>query len=110
VVNLEPGVVIKHGDLKVIAGHGMPSQRHHEPGDLYVKVSVRFPDNIDQESISLLDRALPPRKPMEKFEKNISLEEVTMEDADNRTRRSMHDHDESMDGDHDEARVQCANQ
>jgi DnaJ family protein A protein 2 len=88
----------------------MPSQRHHEPGDLYVKVSVRFPDNIDPESISLLDRALPPRKPMEKIGKNILLEEVTMEDADNRTRRSMHDRDESMDGDHDEARVQCANQ
>lgn len=110
VVNLEPGIVVKHGDLKVIPGQGMPSQRHHEPGDLYVKISVRFPDSIDPESIALLNRALPLRKPMDKFEKNVLLEEVTMEDADTRTRRRMHNHDEGMDDEHDEARVQCANQ
>ena len=88
----------------------MPSQRHHEPGDLYVKVSVRFPDTIDPESISLLNRALPPRKPMDKFEKGVVLEEATMEDADNRTRRSMDNQDETMDDGREEARVQCANQ
>ncbi|KAK2460521.1 hypothetical protein APHAL10511_006991 [Amanita phalloides] len=110
VVNLEPGVVVKHGDLKVIPGQGMPSQRHHEPGDLYIKISVRFPDSIDLENIALLNNALPPRKSMEKFEKKVVLEEVAMEDADTRTRRNLHNHDESMDDDRDEARVQCANQ
>ncbi|EEB98026.1 hypothetical protein MPER_02543, partial [Moniliophthora perniciosa FA553] len=54
VVKLEPGEVIKHGDLKVIHGQGMPSQRHHEPGDMYVKLTVSFPDSIPQESIPLL--------------------------------------------------------
>lgn len=110
IVNLERSSVVKHGDLKVIPGHGMPSQRHHEPGDLYVKISVRFPDSIDPECILHLERALPPRKPIDKFEKNVLLEEVTTSDADTRQRRGMYNHDESMEEEHDEARVQCANQ
>ena len=86
----------------------MPSQRHHEPGDLYVKLNVKFPDTIDPSAIPLLERALPPRKPVEKFDKNIIIEDVTLDDVDTRTRGSLHD--EPMDEDHDEPRVQCANQ
>lgn len=86
----------------------MPSQRHHEPGDLYVKLSVKFPETIDQASIPLLERALPPRKPIEKFEKNIILEEVSLDDMDTRSRGGIQD--EPMDEDRDEPRVQCANQ
>ncbi|KIL69507.1 hypothetical protein M378DRAFT_20903 [Amanita muscaria Koide BX008] len=111
IVHLEPGIVIKHGDLKVIPGQGMPSQRHHEPGDLYIKISVRFPDTINTESITQLERALPPRNTIEKFDKKVVLEEVIMSDADSRQRRGMYNnHDESMEDEHDEGRVQCANQ
>ncbi|KAF8061442.1 hypothetical protein FPV67DRAFT_1509004 [Lyophyllum atratum] len=105
IVNLEPGEVIKHGELKVIRGQGMPSQRHHEPGDLYVKISVKFPDSIDQEAIPLLERALPPRNPIPTFDKNIQLEEVHLEEPDTRGMG-----DDRMDEDSDEPRVQCANQ
>ncbi|KAF9002041.1 hypothetical protein BDQ17DRAFT_570901 [Cyathus striatus] len=108
IVKLEPGEVVKHGELKVIHGQGMPSQRHHEPGDMYVKLNVKFPDAIDLEAIPLLERALPPRNPLPKFDKSTMLEEVTMDDADTRTRGGIHD--EPMDEDHDEPRVQCANQ
>ncbi|PPQ81596.1 hypothetical protein CVT26_013571 [Gymnopilus dilepis] len=107
-VRIEPGEVVKHGELKVIHGQGMPSQRHHEPGDLYVKLNVKFPDTIDPSAIPLLERALPPRKPVEKFDKNVIIEDVTLDDVDTRTRGSLHD--EPMDEDHDEPRVQCANQ
>jgi len=86
----------------------MPSQRHHEHGDLYIKLTVKFPDTIEQASIPLLERALPPRTPLEKFEKNVLLEEVTLDDADTRSRGGIQD--ESMDEDRDEPRVQCANQ
>ncbi|KAF8633716.1 hypothetical protein AX17_004374 [Amanita inopinata Kibby_2008] len=110
VVKLDPGLVVKNGDLKVIHGQGMPSQRHHEPGDLYVKISVRFPDSIDPPLIPLLERALPPRTPTENFGKNTIFEEVALKDADSQTRGGVHNHDESMDEDHDEPRVQCANQ
>lgn len=86
----------------------MPSQRHHEPGDLYIKLSVKFPDTIDAASIPLLERALPPRKPLEKLEKNVILEEVILDNAETRSRGGISD--DAMDEDHEEPRVQCANQ
>jgi len=107
-VKLEPGEVVKHGDLKVIHGQGMPSLRHHEPGDMYVKLSVKFPDSIDLPAIPLLERALPPRRPLEKFEKGVMLDEVHLDDADTRSRAGMRE--DAMDEDQDEPRVQCANQ
>lgn len=95
----------------MIHGQGMPSQRHHEPGDLYVKLEVKFPDSIPLEVIPLLERALPPRQPMETFEKNILIEEVHLDDVDTRsTRRQGGTSDDRMEEDAGEPRVQCANQ
>lgn len=87
----------------------MPSYRHHEPGDLYVKLNVKFPDTIDESALPLLERALPPRKPIEKFEKSVIFEEVALEDVDTRSSGGRI-REEAMDEDHDEPRVQCANQ
>lgn len=100
------------GELKAIPNQGMPSQRHHEPGNLYVKLNVAFPDSIDPVSIPLLERALPPRYPVEKFDKQVVLEEVSMEAPPEGHSRHRGDdmRDDSMDEDHDEPRVQCANQ
>jgi len=86
----------------------MPSQRHHEPGDLYVKLLVKFPETISQSVIPLLERALPPRNPVEKFPKAIALEEVHLEEPDFDAR--AHGKDDAMDEDQEEPRVQCANQ
>lgn len=86
----------------------MPSQRHHEHGDLFVKLNVKFPDTIELAAIPMLERALPPRKPTETFEKNVLLEEVTLDDVDTHSRGSARE--EAMDEDHEEPRVQCANQ
>lgn len=98
-------------DLKVISGQGMPSQRHHEPGDLFVKISVKFPERIDPESIPLLERVLPPRTALARFPKNIALEEVEMDNVDARQRERAAAGDAMDDEDADgEPRVQCANQ
>lgn len=97
------------GDLKVIRGQGMPSQRHHEPGDLYVKLNVTFPETIDPAAYPLLEQALPPRKPVEKFAGNIVLDEVDMDETDVRAGPGGM-RDDAMDEDGDEPRVQCANQ
>ena len=94
--------------MKVISGQGMPSQRHHEHGDLFVKLLVQFPEHIDANAIPLLERALAPRKPREKFHKNIALEEVYVTETDVRSRADVRD--DAMDEDTDEPRVQCANQ
>ena len=96
--------------MKIIRGQGMPSQRHHEPGDMFVKFSVKFPDAIDSSAVALLERALPSRKSIEKFGKQIHLEEVELDEPDARSRAHAMQ-DESMDEDRDsEPRVQCANQ
>ncbi|KAF7322769.1 hypothetical protein HMN09_00056200 [Mycena chlorophos] len=108
-VKLEPGEVIKQGDIKVIHGQGMPSQRHHEPGDMYVKLSVKFPESVDIAAIPLLEKALPPRNPIKTFPKNVIIEEVNMDSVDTRSRNPLRD--DAMDEDTDgEPRVQCANQ
>lgn len=96
--------------VKVIRSQGMPSQRHHEPGDLYVKFTVKFPDIIDSSKVPLLEQALPPRVPIQSFPKSIHIEEVDLEEPDVRSRAHAMA-DDPMDEDHeDEPRVKCANQ
>ena len=96
-------------DLKVIRGQGMPSQRHHEPGELFVKISIKFPDSMPLEAIPLLEKALPPRQPVEKFASSIHLEEVELDEVDQRQRERASGED-PMDEDEDQPRVQCVNQ
>lgn len=99
------------GDIKIIREQGMPSQRHHEPGDLFVKLNVIFPESIDPVVIPLLEKALPARKPLDKFEKHTLMEEVELEDhTDTSSGQGARFRDEPMDEDGDEPRVQCANQ
>jgi len=111
IINLLPGEVIKHNELKVIHGQGMPSQRHHEPGDLFIKFSVKFPDYLDPAVVPLLEKALPPRKLPEKFPKNIIQEEVELDEVDARSKAHTMQ-DDPMEGEYADAepRVQCANQ
>ena len=87
----------------------MPSQRHHEPGDLFVRITVKFPDSINPEVIPLLEQALPPRQPVEKFPSSIHLEEVELDEVDQRQRERAAGED-AMDEDDEHPRVQCANQ
>jgi DnaJ homolog subfamily A member 2 len=127
VVTLAPGEIVKQGmyqvdcsciirfetvnvidDLKVVHGQGMPSQRHHELGDLYIKFSIKWPEHIDPSKIHLLEEVLPPRRSLPKFPRGVHVEEVDMSDVDPRQERAMQE--ESMDEDEGEPRVQCANQ
>ena len=92
----------------MIHGQGMPSQRHHEPGDLYVKLRVKFPGSLDQSKVHLLESVLPPRNQVEKFPKSTILEEVELDTPDPRQRERAAD--DAMDEDEGEPRVQCSNQ
>ncbi|KAJ3997989.1 hypothetical protein F5050DRAFT_1748018 [Lentinula boryana] len=107
-VKIEPGEVIKHGEMKVIHGQGMPSHRHHEPGDMYVKLNVVFPDSIALENIRYLEKALPARTPPQTFPNNILIEEVSLQQTDTRSMPREYQ-DDAMEED-SEPRVQCANQ
>jgi DnaJ family protein A protein 2 len=95
----------------------MPSQRHHEPGDLFIKLHVAFPETIDPSKVHFLEQALPPRQPVPKFERNVHLEEVSMSDLDARQQREQSrggggggGDSDAMDEDEGEPRVQCAQQ
>ena len=90
----------------------MPSQRHHEPGDLFVKLHVKFPETLDPQVFPLLERALPPRKPLPKFDKNAVIEEAVLSDLDARQQQEQARGDsDAMDEDEPgEPRVQCAQQ
>ncbi len=86
----------------------MPSQRHHEPGDMYVKLNINFPDSIPLESIPLLEQALPPRQEVEKLSPHTIVEEVALQEPDARSTPREYQ-DDAMDED-SEPSVQCANQ
>lgn len=112
-VNIRPGEVIKPGHEKVITGQGMPSQRHHEPGDLYIKFNVVFPETLDPSVISHLEAALPPRTPLPSVPKGFVVDEVDLEELDARQRRKSERSrsDDAMDEDDEgQPRVQCQNQ
>jgi len=112
IVTFLPGEVIKHGALKIIAGQGMPSHRHHEPGDLFVRLNVSFPTSIDPAVVPLLEQALPPRKPLPAFQKHVHLEEVDIADLDARQQKQAQKGSDDMDEDDErgEPRVACQNQ
>jgi hypothetical protein len=57
----------------------MPSYRHHELGDLFVRLNVIF-DSLDPTAFPLLEKALPKRPELPKLEKGHHLDEVTLED------------------------------
>jgi len=110
IVNLVPGEIVKHGAVKVILGQGMPSHRHHDFGDLFVNLHVKFPDHVDPSAVALLEKALPPREPLPKFSSSTVTEEVELQEMDARQKHNYTKGD-AMDEDEDsQGRVQCANQ
>lgn len=108
-VTIVPGEIIKPGALKTITGQGMPSYRHHELGDLFVRLNVIFPDHLDPTAFPLLEKALPKRPELPKLEKGHHLDEVTLEEPNDRQRRTAASNGDDMDEDDDDRPgVQCA--
>ena len=54
------GEVIKHDDIKVIEGMGMPfHKKTYQSGNLFVHFKVKFPDSLDENCMATLQKALP---------------------------------------------------
>lgn len=51
VVNIYPGEVIQPDSVKMIRGQGMPSERHHDLGNLYIQFEVDFPEHVQPLSL-----------------------------------------------------------
>jgi len=109
-VTIVPGEIIKPGATKCISGGGMPSFRHHELGDLFVRLNVIFPNSLEPSAFPLLEKALPKRPALPKIDKKYHLEEVTLEEPNDRQRRTANANGDDMDEDDDDGRpgVQCA--
>ena len=115
-VTIKPGEVVKDGALKRIAGQGMPSYRHHEMGDLYVKLNVEFPESIPKELVKHLEKALPARTPAKTYPSSIHVDEVGLSEPTEREKASHQNGggrggEDDMDDDDEEGggpQVQCA--
>jgi DnaJ-class molecular chaperone len=81
-------LTILPGDVRVIRGQGVLAPVSGERGDMFVKLSVKFPERVDPALALQLDAILPPRAPAKEFPHIIKFEDVEVEDlnADQRMR------------------------
>lgn len=60
VTHMLPGEVVKHNDIRVIHGEGMPHHRNpDEKGDLIINFKVVFPEKISPKNVAALSQLLP---------------------------------------------------
>jgi DnaJ family protein A protein 2 len=76
------------GDVKVIRGQGVLAAVSGEWGDMFVKLSVKFPERVDPTLVPKLAGILRPRTPAREFPHIVKFEDVKVEDlnADQRAR------------------------
>jgi DnaJ family protein A protein 2 len=118
-IDIIPGEVIAPGTIKVVRGQGMPSYRHHDFGDLYIRFNVKFPEKLGseekpftEEQIKALEGILPTRVeptpiPADAMTEDFVLEELDPTREQARMRREFEEDDDEMAGGE---RVQCATQ
>ena len=107
--------LITIGELKAVMGQGMPTERHHDFGNLYIQFEIEFPTAnwTDLAHIEQLRTILPPAAPLPALPKGVHIEEVSLTEMDPRQKaRAEQGH---MGGDDDEegghgSGVQCAQQ
>jgi len=115
IVEILPGEVIKPGDLKAVMGQGMPTERHHDFGNLYIQFDIEFPavNWTEISKIEQLRSILPPTAALPALPKGAHVEEVSLTEMDPRQKARaeqghMGDDDEEGGGGH--PGVQCAQQ
>lgn len=101
----------------------MPSYRHHDFGNLYIRFNVKFPDALtgpNGEAMSddqrkALESVLPPRMPQSVPPADAMTEDYTLENLDARDQAGSQRNGMDMDDDDEHEgggaeRVQCASQ
>jgi len=120
VVSGEPGDIIRPGDIKCVAGEGMPIEKSPmEKGRLLIKFDVEFPElgQVTEEQRKLLEKLLPPRNPLPPIPKDaeaVTASDVYGEDKGYRKHREAyetgHSDDEDSDDEDGGQRVACHQQ
>ncbi|BFZ53679.1 Type I HSP40 co-chaperone [Savitreella phatthalungensis] len=82
-VPIPAGESLRPGSLRVVEGQGMPSYRHHDFGNLYIRFAVDFPPKLwtSPEQIAQLENILPPRQ-KSKLPKGAHSDSVEMQEVD----------------------------
>ncbi|KAJ2643054.1 Type I HSP40 co-chaperone, partial [Coemansia sp. RSA 1694] len=118
-VAILPGEAIKPGEIKMLDGQGMPSHRHQNMGNMFIKFTVRFPSPnwTTEEEIKKLEAILPARKATPAVAKGVHTEEVVLSSVDAHHQKTMNsNNDDAMDEEYEDAHqhggpgVQCAQQ
>lgn len=109
-VRYPTGKVVTSGMVKSIPCEGMPTWKNPmERGYLFIKFSVKFPTNINEEKSILIQQVLGPRTPID-LSGISDLEEVTMVDFKNEHVHHAQSNGSAYDEDDEDSspRVQCA--
>jgi DnaJ family protein A protein 2 len=79
IVEVKSGQIIKPGDIREVAGLGMPMySRTYEMGSLFIKFDVNFPTKLSNDQTVSLRKAFEPSKPPETTpEEKDKVEKVT---------------------------------
>jgi DnaJ family protein A protein 2 len=103
----------------MIRGQGMPSPRHHDFGNMYIKFNVKFPEKNwtdDAEVFETLRKVLPAPAVQNVPPGDAMSEPASLEDLDNSAQSRVFGGSDGMMDDDDEdghpggERVQCASQ
>jgi DnaJ family protein A protein 2 len=117
-IDIIPGEAIAPDAVKMIRGQGMPSYRHHDFGNMYIRFTVKFPEKgwtQDPEAFEALRKILPAPAVQNVAPPEAMSEPVDLEDMDAQSSNRVFGGAGGMDEDDEEGhpgaeRVQCASQ
>lgn len=114
-ITIAPGEVISPNTIKVVENQGMPIYKQSGHGNLFIKFSVKFPENgfVGEDKLKQLEDILPPRKPVE-IPEGAQVDKCDMVDPDPRKHQARSGRGEAYDSDDEDQHggpgVQCASQ
>ncbi|KAF4976350.1 hypothetical protein FZEAL_6970 [Fusarium zealandicum] len=118
-IDILAGEAIAQDSVKMVRGQGMPSPRHHDFGNMYIRFNVKFPEKQwteDPEVFEALRKALPPPATLSNPPSDAMSEPASLEDLDTQAQGKVFGNGEGMMDEDDEdghpggERVQCASQ
>ncbi|EFW99549.1 protein mitochondrial targeting protein [Grosmannia clavigera kw1407] len=119
-VDILPGEAIAPNAVKMIRGQGMPTYRHHDFGNMFIKFDVKFPEKQwtqDESAFEALRKLLPPPLPVNNPPSEAMTEPADLEDVDAQsgsrgfaTGNGSAMEEDGEDGEPQAERVQCASQ
>ncbi|KAK9883527.1 hypothetical protein WA026_001702 [Henosepilachna vigintioctopunctata] len=104
-ISVPKGIVMKHGDIKLIIDEGMPHyQKPDDKGRLIIQFFIQFPDTLSEETISGLEKSLGPRPEIKIPSK---VKECVLEKFDPEVEAKRHHSHSVMDSESSIQELQC---